>query len=75
MTSKEVFIAHPKTADQIITLKAFLQALNIEFVVSKEEKDYDPDFVTKIEESREQYQNGEFISVEKKDIKSFLGLE
>jgi hypothetical protein len=75
MTSKEVFIAHPKTPDQIIALKAFLQALNIEFVVSKEEKDYDPDFVTKIEESREQYQNGEFISVEKKDIKSFLGLE
>jgi hypothetical protein len=36
---------------------------------------YDPKFVAEIEESREQYKKGEFISVNKKDIKSFLGLK
>ncbi len=75
MKSKEIFIAHPQTAEQINALKAFMQDHKIKFEVSKEKEDsYDPDFVAKIEESREQYKKGEFISVEKKDIKSFLGL-
>lgn len=38
------------------------------------EKIYDPEFIDKVEESREQYRMGEFISLEKVDIKSFLGL-
>ena len=75
MKTKEIYIAHPQTAEQINALKAFLQALKIRFEVTKEEDSYDPDFVAKIEESREQYKKGEFISIEKKDIKDFLGLE
>jgi len=75
MKTKEIFIAHPKTSEQINALRAFLQALKIKFEVSKEDDNYDPDFVAKIEESREQYKKGEYISVEKKDIKKFLGLE
>lgn len=39
------------------------------------EEDYNPDFVAKIEESREQYKKGEYLSLKKKDIKDFLGLE
>lgn len=74
MKSQNIFIAHPKTAEQVNALKAFMKALKIKFEVSNE-KGYDPDFVAKIEESRQQYQKGEFVSVEKKDIKSFLGLE
>lgn len=74
MKSQEVFIAHPQTSEQVSALKAFMQALKIKFEVSKKEG-YNPDFVAKIEESRQQYKKGEFVSVEKKDIKSFLGLE
>jgi methyl coenzyme M reductase alpha subunit len=74
MKTQNIFIAHPKTDEQVSALKAFMQALKIKFEISKEE-DYSPDFVAKIEESRQQYKKGEFVSVEKKDIKSFLGLE
>lgn len=74
MKSQNIFIAHPKTTEQVNALKAFMQALKIKFEVSKEES-YNAEFVAKIKESREQYKKGEFISVEKKDIKSFLGLE
>jgi hypothetical protein len=74
MKSQNIFIAHPKTTEQVNALKAFMQALKIKFEVSKEES-YNVEFVAKIKESREQYKKGEFISVEKKDIKSFLGLE
>jgi hypothetical protein len=74
MKTENTFIIHPETEEQENALKAFIKALKIKFEVSKE-KPYDPEFVAKIKESREQYKKGEFISVEKKDIKSFLGLE
>jgi len=74
MKTQDIFIAHPQTAEQVKALKAFLHALKIKFEVSKEES-YNPEFVEKIMESREQYKKGEFISVDKKDIKSFLGLK
>jgi methyl coenzyme M reductase alpha subunit len=74
MKTQNIFIAHPKTDEQVSALKAFMQALKIKFEISKEE-DYNPDFIAKIEESRQQYKKGEFVSVVKKDIKSFLGLE
>ena len=45
----------------------------VKFEVSKEE-DYNPEFVEKIMESKRQYENGDFISIEKKDIKNFLGI-
>jgi len=74
MKRQNIFIVHPKTTEEVKALKAFMKALKIKFEVSGEEG-YDPDFVAKIEESRQQYKKGEFVSVEKKDIKSFLGLE
>ena len=74
MKTENTFIIHPETTEQENALKAFMKALKIKFEVSKE-KPYDPDFVAKIKESKEQYKKGEFISVEKKDVKSFLGLE
>lgn len=74
MKTQSILIAHPETTEQVDALKAFMQALKIKFEISKE-KTYDPEFIDKIEESREQYKKGEFISVEQKDIKSFLGLE
>lgn len=74
MKSQDIFIVRPKTNEQVSALKAFMQALKIKFEVSKEES-YDPEFVAKIKESRKQYENGNFISIEEKDIKNFLGLK
>jgi glucosamine 6-phosphate synthetase-like amidotransferase/phosphosugar isomerase protein len=71
MKSQDVLIVHPETIEQYKIVKAFLDALGIKF----ESETYNPEFVAKVEESRGQYIKGEYISVEKKDIKSFLGLE
>lgn len=74
MKTGKTFIIQPESTEQETALKAFIKALKIKFEVRKEQP-YDPDFVAKIEESRQQYKKGEFVSVEKKDIKGFLGLE
>lgn len=74
MKNHEIFIAHPQTSEQVEALKAFMKALRIKFETSHEEF-YSPDFVATIEESREQYKKGDFISLEKEDINSFLELE
>lgn len=73
MKTQDIFIVQPTTKEQVSALKAFMQALKIKFEVSKEE-DYNPEFVKKIMESKRQYENGDFISIEKKDIKNFLGI-
>lgn len=73
MKTQDIFIVQPTTKEQVSALKAFMQALKIKFEVSKEE-DYNPEFVEKIMESKRQYENGDFISIEKKDIKNFLGI-
>ncbi|MFN8428812.1 MAG: hypothetical protein U0V04_02435 [Spirosomataceae bacterium] len=49
---------------------------SLKFVeLAKSDQDFDPDFVSKIEKSRKEYQNGDFISVEKQNLESFLGLK
>jgi len=73
MKTQDVFIAHPTTSAQVSALKAFMQALNIKFEIS-EEKAYNPEFVDKIKESRQQVKEGKTTRVEKEDIKEFLGL-
>ena len=74
METQNIVIAHPKNMEQINALKAFMKALKIKFEVA-EHDNYNPEFVKKIEQSKEQYRKGEFISVEEKDLKSFLGLQ
>ena len=70
----KTFIIHPKTSEQENAIKAFMKALKIKFEVSSEAP-YDPEFVKEVKESQQQYQKGEFINVEKKEVKDFLGLE
>lgn len=74
MKNQDVLIVYPESKEQYKIVKAFLDALDIKFEQSESET-YNPEFVAKVEESRGQYIKGEYISVEKKDIKSFLGLE
>lgn len=73
MKTENTFIIRPETIEQENALKAFIKALKIKFEVSKE-KPYDPDFVAKIKESRQQVKEGKTTRVEKEDIKEFLGL-
>ena len=53
--------------------KAFMQALKIKFEISKKDE-YNPEFVEKIMESKEQVKNGRVTRVEKENLKEFLGL-
>ncbi|MBK6785626.1 MAG: hypothetical protein IPG79_19165 [Saprospiraceae bacterium] len=66
-------IAHPSSAHQADALKAFLKALKIKFEFSDEET-YNPEFVEKILESKEQVKNGKVTRVKKENLKEFLGL-
>lgn len=63
MKTQNIFTVHPETTEQVNALKAFMQALKIKFEISKEEN-YNPEFVSKIEESRAQYKKGQFLNRE-----------
>lgn len=71
--------AYTSDVSQIKAVKAFLKALKIQFEITKESKTtsepYNPEFVAKIEKSKQDYKDGNFITVEKDDFKKFLGLE
>ncbi len=67
MTSKNIFIAHPETIEQANALRAFFKALKIKFEISSE-KTYNLEFVDKIQESRGQFENGEFTVIKVEDL-------
>ncbi len=67
MELKSTFIVHPETTEQENALKAFIKALKIKFEVSKEEP-YDPEFVAKIKESRQQAREGSTVKLDLDDI-------
>jgi hypothetical protein len=50
-------IAHPKDEEQLDALKSFMAASNISF--EEQQSPYNPEFVAKIQESREQVKKGE----------------
>jgi hypothetical protein len=66
-------IIHPENKEQEKALKAIAKALNIKFEVAKK-SNYDPDFVAKIEKSEQEFEEGNYTRVEKKDLKNFLGM-
>ena len=69
----DIIVAHPKTAEQINALQAFMQALKINFELSKKEN-YNPEFVERVLESRQQAKDGKVTRVKKENLKEFLGL-
>jgi hypothetical protein len=71
MNDINILIAHPKDKTETNALKAFMEALSIKF---EEEKPYNKEFVEKIKKSKKQYENGQFTSINKKQIKELLGL-
>ena len=58
MTTENIIIAYPTTTEQINALKAVVKALKIKFKETKLEKPYDPEFVAKIQKSRQDYKDG-----------------
>lgn len=43
--------------------------------VAENHDEYNPEFVEKIKRSQQEYKDGDFITVEKEDFKTFLGIE
>jgi hypothetical protein len=50
-------IIHPDNKQQLAALKTFMKAFKISF--EEEKSPYDPEFVAKIQEAREQVKKGE----------------
>lgn len=68
------FTIHTEDKEQSNALKAVLKALKIKFEINKENKPYNPEFVAKIKESKKQHENGDYTTVKKEDLRTFLGL-
>jgi hypothetical protein len=67
------FTAYTEDASQIEAVKAFMKALKVKFEISKDSP-YNPEFVAKIEKSKQQVLEGKVTRVEKENLKEFLGL-
>lgn len=65
--------AYTEDDSQIEAVKAVMKALKIKFEISAE-KPYNPEFVAKIEKSKQEFKDGKFTRVKKEDLQSFLGL-
>ncbi len=66
--------AYTSDASQIEAIKAVLKAFKIQFEVTKDTP-YNPDFVEKVRKSRQEYKEGNFVTIEKENFKEFLGIE
>jgi hypothetical protein len=73
MKTSDIIIAHPGSEDQFEVLKAVMKALKIKFEITKENP-YDPEFVAKIEKSKQEFKDGKFTRVKKENLQNFLGL-
>ena len=60
-------IAHPGTSEQADALKAVMKALKIQFEETAD-KPYNPEFVAKINESRQQAKEGKTVRIALDDI-------
>ncbi|MEI9955350.1 MAG: DUF2683 family protein [Ferruginibacter sp.] len=65
--------AYTNDIAQIDAIKAVLKALNIKFEVAKD-KPYNPKFVTKILQSKQQVKQGKVTRVTKKELQKFLNI-
>jgi hypothetical protein len=62
----ETLIARPANKEQLIALKAFMKALKVDFKIEK--SPYDPEFVAKIEKSRQEIKEGKGIRIKVDDL-------
>ncbi|MES2276302.1 MAG: DUF2683 family protein [Bacteroidota bacterium] len=62
----ETLIVQPKTKEQLTALKAFIKALKIDFKTEK--SPYNPEFVDKILQGREDIKNGKGVKIAPEDL-------
>jgi len=62
----ETVIAHPANKEQLNALKAFMKALKVDFQVEK--SPYNPEFVAKIEKSRQEIEEGKGVKIKVEDL-------
>jgi hypothetical protein len=62
----ETVIAHPSNKEQLNALKAIMKALKVDFKVEK--SPYDPEFVAKIEKSRQEIKEGKGVRIKVEDL-------
>ncbi|WP_184543111.1 DUF2683 family protein [Mucilaginibacter sp. FT3.2] len=62
----ETLIVQPKTKEQLTALKAFIKAMKIDFKSAK--VPYDPEFVEKILQGREDIKNGKGVKIAIEDL-------
>lgn len=67
MKTENTYIIHPDNQEQANALMAFARALKIKFEVIKE-KAYNPEFVSKIQESKQQAIQGKIINIDLNEI-------
>lgn len=70
MQTQNIFIAHPKTVEQIQALKAIVKAFKIDFEITKQEDN--TLFVKELQGSLSQVQSIKSGKLPKQSIKDFL---
>jgi len=63
----EIILARPENKEQLNAIKAVLKALNIDYITKKETA-YNPEFVEKIRESRNQAKEGKLTKFSIEDL-------
>jgi len=69
----DVYIAQPSTSEKAKALKAFMEALEIDFEISKpngEESLYNPAFVAKILQSKQDFLDGKGKTMTMEELKA-----
>ncbi|PWK72964.1 hypothetical protein LX99_04295 [Mucilaginibacter oryzae] len=61
-----ILIAHPENKEKSDALKAFMKALKIQF--EEEKSTYDPKFVKKIKQSKDDFEAGKFKAINTDDL-------
>lgn len=64
----EAIVIHPKTKEQLAALKAFAKALKIDFETTESKTPYNPEFVNKILQGREDIKNGKGVKIAIEDL-------
>ena len=63
----ETLLLRPENNEQLKAVKAVLKVLNVDFI-SKKEKEYDAEFVKKIQESRKQVKEGKTNTIDTRNL-------
>jgi hypothetical protein len=65
----EAIIIHPKNKEQLNALEIILNAMKVPFEKNKVEKSpYNPEFVAKIKESKKNFSEGKYTTIQIEDL-------